>query len=134
MNVTSKIWWPTAGGAVAMLGGATLFWFDPSRVHIYPVCFFHQVTGLLCPGCGSLRALHQLFHGHLATAFRFNPLLVVSLPFAGWVAGQYARRRMHQQPASLPVRPVWVWVFLALALVFFVWRNLPGFPFGTLPE
>ncbi len=47
------------------LAGIVLFCFDPERCGFYPICIFHQSTGLLCPGCGSLRAMHQLLHGHL---------------------------------------------------------------------
>ncbi|MCX6913024.1 MAG: DUF2752 domain-containing protein, partial [Verrucomicrobia bacterium] len=64
--------------------GLVLFCFDPRQYHFYPICFFHKATGLLCPGCGALRATHQLLHGHLAAAFRFNPMLVASLPFLLW--------------------------------------------------
>jgi hypothetical protein len=107
-------------------GGAVLFFFNPSQFGFYPFCLFHRTTGLLCPGCGSLRALHQLLHGHLAAAFRFNPLLVLSLPFCAWLGARYALRRMRQQPARLNVRPIWLWLVLAVALAFSVWRNIPG--------
>src|SRR5260370_36721099 len=66
--------------AIAALAGLILFLFDPNRYPFYPVCAFHKVTGLLCPGCGSLRAMHQLLHRHLAIAFHFNPLLITTLP------------------------------------------------------
>src|ERR1035438_1340940 len=75
----------TLAGAVcvllATLTALVLFCFDPRQYHFYPICLFHQTTGLLCPGCGALRAMHQLLHGHLAVAFQFNPMLIVSLPF-----------------------------------------------------
>jgi hypothetical protein len=119
---------------LALASGVVLFVFNPGQFSFYPVCWFYRTTGLLCPGCGSLRALHQLLHGHLATAFRFNPLLIFCLPFVGWVAARYAWRRMRQQPGSLAIRPVWFWLFLAGAVIFSVWRNLPGTPFATLPQ
>jgi hypothetical protein len=40
------------------------------------------ITGFACPGCGSLRALHDLAHGHFTAALIRNALLVMMLPFA----------------------------------------------------
>src|SRR6266446_10007644 len=78
----------------AILGSAViLFLFNPAQSGFYPVCLFHQSTGLLCPGCGSLRALHQLLHGHLVAAVHLNALLVLSLPPVCWVAGRSFLRR-----------------------------------------
>jgi hypothetical protein len=119
-------------GLLAAAGGLVLFCFDPRQYHCYPVCFFHQTTGLLCPGCGALRGLHQLLHGHLAAAFRFNPMLVVSLPFLFWFGARYALQKKENQPASLALRPVWLWLTLGAVLVVSVLRNLPGTSFAML--
>ena len=116
-------------GAVA---GLVLFCFDPRQYHFYPVCFFHKATGLLCPGCGALRALHQLLHGQLAAAFRFNPILIVSLPFIFWFGARFARQKAGDQPLSLGLRPGWLWLILTAVLVISVLRNLPGTPFALL--
>jgi hypothetical protein len=126
---------PTALAVLALLGaiaGLVLFCFDPRQYHFYPVCLFHQTTGLLCPGCGALRALHQLLHGHLAAAFRFNPMLVVSLPFLLWVAVKYGWQKASHQPASIGLHPFWLWLALVVALVVSLLRNLPGAPFALL--
>ena len=120
------------GVLFAALAALVLFCFDPRRYHFYPVCFFHQTTGLLCPGCGALRAMHQLLHGHLVTAFRFNPLLIVSLPFVFWFGARFARQKARSQPLSLGLRPAWLWLILAAVLVVSVLRNLPGAPFALL--
>ena len=117
---------------LAAVAGLVLFCFDPRQYHFYPVCFFHQTTGLLCPGCGALRALHQLLHGHLAAAFRFNPVLVVSLPSWPGSARGMRWQKARNQPASLGLRPVWLWLILAAVLVVSVLRNLPGAPFALL--
>ncbi len=37
-------------------------------------CPFHEVTGLLCPGCGGTRSLTALLHGHPLLALHENPL------------------------------------------------------------
>ncbi len=117
------------------VGALVLFFFDPSRFHFYPVCVFHQATGLLCPGCGGLRAVHQLLHGHLYEAFRFNPLVFLGLIFlAGWLGGR-AWQKPGPQSTRSSIRQVWYWIvpFLVLSLAFVVWRNVPGSFFATLP-
>lgn len=116
----------------ATVGGVVLFCFDPREFHFYPVCFFHRTTGLLCPGCGGLRALHQLLHGHLAAAFHFNPMLVLSLPLAFGLAVRYGLRKARNQPARIGLRPGWLWLILAVGLVVSLLRNVPGAPFALL--
>ncbi|HWW00964.1 MAG TPA: DUF2752 domain-containing protein [Candidatus Acidoferrum sp.] len=117
---------------MSVLAAAVLFWFDPSRFHFYPLCLFHSVTGLLCPGCGSLRALHQLFHGHVVAAFHLNPLLFICLPFFLWNGVARLVRHVTGQPRARSLRAVWFWLFLGSALMFGVLRNLPGEPFAFL--
>src|ERR1019366_8591847 len=123
---------PAVGIPLVALAGLVLFCFDPRQYHFYPLCIFHQTTGLLCPGCGGLRGLHQLLHGHLAAAFRFNPMLVASLPCLVWFGARYGLQQARHQPLSLGVRPVWWWLTLAAVLVVSVLRNLPGASFALL--
>jgi hypothetical protein len=102
-----------------------LYWFDPARVRFYPVCQFHQLTGLSCPGCGSLRAMHELLHGHLTTALHLNLFLILSLPLFAVVLLRFAWHRTRGEPVVI-VRPLWLWSYLALWIAFGVLRNLPG--------
>ncbi|MEI8063947.1 MAG: DUF2752 domain-containing protein [Verrucomicrobiota bacterium] len=108
-------------GIVAL--AALLYTVNPTQCALYPPCFFHKLTGLYCPGCGSTRALHQLLHGNLADALHFNPLAVLALPVLGYLV---VRRSASQ------VRPVWVRVAFAIILTFGVVRNIPGYPFTAL--
>src|SRR5690242_14513344 len=79
---TSLIWVISGLVVLTLLAtAAVLYLFDPRFYSFYPTCLFHRTTGLLCPGCGSLRAVHELLHGHLRAAFHYNPLLVAGLPF-----------------------------------------------------
>ncbi len=45
----------------------------------WPVCTFRSLTGLPCVTCGATRAGLAFFHGHLGTAWQFNPLVFVGL-------------------------------------------------------
>jgi|SRR6185369_13583879 hypothetical protein len=122
-----------AGTGLAV-GAAILFWFDPSLYGFYPVCLFYKATGLLCPGCGSLRSLHQLLNGHLSAAFHFNPLLILSLPCCVWFGVLSATRAIKREPRRAVVSIRWVWLLAGIVLAVSVWRNLPGSPFAMLPR
>jgi hypothetical protein len=115
-----------AAGAVAVVTAAlvVLFFFDPTRVPIYPVCVFHQWTGLDCPGCGCLRATHALLHGDLNAALHFNPCLVLSLPFFAWLGLRFFWRRRKNNPAPF-MQTRAIWIYVGVWLVFGVLRNLP---------
>lgn len=57
-----------------------LFLYDPATTGRFPPCPLFALTGVKCPGCGSLRAVHQLLHGNLRAAFLLNPLMILSIP------------------------------------------------------
>ncbi|MEO6808370.1 MAG: DUF2752 domain-containing protein, partial [Isosphaeraceae bacterium] len=112
---------------------AVLYRFDPARVSFYPACAFHLLTGLHCPGCGATRALHQLLHGHLGEAFRYNPLLIIALPYLGYTALSESRRVVGRRPWPQPFRSSRsVWAIFALVMIFWFLRNLPMAPFSWL--
>ncbi len=116
-------------GAVALGVGAMVFFFNPTTHAFYPICRFHQLTGLNCPGCGATRSLYALLHGNFSTALRDNALFVFVL-VAGLIYGiRVTIRKFRGQPTGeiLPVN--FLWPALAVALVFTVLRNLPAFSF-----
>ena len=109
-------------GFLLLAGAAVLYGFEPGVARCFPPCPLHSLTGLYCPGCGSLRALHQLLHGHLARAFALNPLLVISLPLLAF---------LRLRPALL-YRPWFAWSCFAVLLGYGILRNLPWWPFVLL--
>jgi len=112
----------------AVIGaGLILFWFDPAQYRLYPFCFFHEATGLHCPGCGGTRALHQLLRGNVMAALHLNALVVVSLPLLAWLGIRFAMGQFNQRPPTPIVSLSWLWLLLALAVAFSVLRNLPSF-------
>jgi hypothetical protein len=102
-----------------------LFFFNPVQHRFYPICYFHAITGLNCPGCGALRAMHQLLHGHVLEAARLNLFLFLCLPYVGWRTIRFVVGRLRGLPATFAIRSVWLWTFLCVAIVFTILRNLP---------
>ena len=109
---------------------AVVYFFNPSAHGFYPVCEFHRLTGLNCPGCGATRALYALLHGDFATATRDNVLLVAAIPLAAAREGsRFAFNRWRGRPngSFFPARLL---IPLLVVLgVFGVLRNLPAFAF-----
>jgi hypothetical protein len=115
-----------AGLVLAAAGAALLFIFDPARHGFFPRCFFRLITGWDCPGCGGLRATHQLLHGHVSEAFALNPLFILALPFAAYYAARFmAQRFWGRKLPALFRSTAWIWVAAAVVVTFGVTRNLP---------
>lgn len=106
-----------------------VYFLDPSAHHIYPVCQFHRLTGLNCPGCGGTRALYALLHGDFSTALRDNALAVAGLAATAARGGWFALNRLRGRPNGefFPAR--YLLPLLVIMGVFGLLRNLPAFAF-----
>src|SRR5271155_2956468 len=83
--------------------------FDPATSGLFPPCPLLYLTGWYCPGCGSLRAMHQLLRGNLHAAWALNPLTILLLPFLAYGTASYALfeiRGRHLPRLFLPA--VWI--------------------------
>lgn len=47
----------------------------------YGFCPVYALTGLYCPGCGTLRALYDLVHGNVGEAVGHNVFAMVAFPW-----------------------------------------------------
>lgn len=98
-------------------------------------CTVLYLTGLQCPGCGGQRALHYLLHGEIMMALRYNVLFVIGLPFLIYlyylVLQMYVlKNEKYLNRTIFSTR--FVYIFLAILLIFFVLRNIPIEPFTYL--
>ena len=114
--------------ALAVAAGVlvTLFLFDPASHGFYPICPLHQTTGLLCPGCGTLRAMHQLTHGNFAAAWRLNSFVMTLLPVGFWLASrELIWLTTGRRLPGIVTRPIFGWVLVAGLIIFGILRNVP---------
>ncbi|RMI29366.1 DUF2752 domain-containing protein [Nocardia stercoris] len=131
--VTTTVRWRALGApalTAGLLAGATtlLHFRDPHVSGSYGICPLYALTGYWCPGCGGLRAMHNLTEGHVLDAVHSNVLLLpLLLTFAVcWVA--WTRRAWRGVSGGiLPsfVGPRATWALLALVAGFTVLRNTP---------
>src|SRR5258708_39441956 len=119
--------------AAAATALVTLHFFDPATSSVFPPCPLRYLTGWYCPGCGSLRALHQLLHGNLRAAWAFNPLTVLLLPFLAYGTTSYALFELRGQYLPRLFLPaVWIRALCAAIILFGIARNIPLHPFDLL--
>jgi hypothetical protein len=111
------------------------FFADARAAAIFPRCPFYLLTGLFCPGCGSQRAVSALLHLDLASAARYNVLLVASLPiilYSSYAAcvNTFSTKKVVQQRLF---HSVWfIRLIAVVVLLFWVLRNLGSYPFHFL--
>ncbi len=114
----------TAGvglGAVALLAVR-----DPHVEGSYGYCPVYALTGLYCPGCGGMRAVHNLTEGRVLDALHSN-LIAVPLLFglALWV-GSWIVRAWRGERLVLPrIERTTMYALLGLIAVYSVLRNTP---------
>ena len=117
---------PLLAAAAAAGVAALLAVVDPYEAGHYPSCPFLAVTGFYCPGCGSLRAIHDLAHGDPGGALSRNPLTVVVLVGLAIAWGVWARRLWRGRQRTWAAPPVLLYGLLTLVLAFWALRNVPG--------
>ena len=117
----------------ALALGALYLYFSSENGAGIP-CVTYMVTGFYCAGCGASRALRCLLHLQLYQAFRYNPLLVLVLPFAGVyfvaVAISYIKTGENRVDGKLSFR--WLFVLALVVIGYSIIRNIPFFPFTWL--
>lgn len=115
---------PAVVAVVAAAATAYVGVVDPNEAGHFPTCPFLALTGLFCPGCGTLRAVHALTRGDLAAAAGLNVLALVALPVlaVGWLL--WTRRLWLGHPLRR-IGPPWApYALLVGVAAFWVARNL----------
>ncbi len=111
-----------------VVGLVALHLRDPHVGGSWGWCPFHAITGWWCPGCGGLRALHDLTDLDVAAAVSANVLAVVAavalaVAWVGWVRGRWTGARDRDR--LLVLSPIANRTVLAVMVVFTIVRNLP---------
>lgn len=117
-----------------MLAGALFLYYHNPEGGLILACPIRSVTGYLCPGCGAGRACYALLHGRLYQAFRYNPFLIIMMP---WLALYYIVCGLQwviygKERLSIHI-PEWIpFLLLVLFLIYGVVRNIEVYPFTLL--
>lgn len=115
---------PLALGAAAAGAAVLLVARSPHVPLSYGICPSVLFLGVSCPGCGGLRATHDMLTGDVVGAWHANPLWTLVAPVLAvtWVV--WTVRRLRGGPPL--AAPSWVpWTALVVVVAFAVLRNVP---------
>lgn len=126
---TRSAWLTTAtsGFGAALLIGALVL-HDPHATGSWGTCPVLALTGHYCPGCGSLRALHDLAVGHAGAAIGHNLLVVPGLIWLGWWWLARVAAALDRPLREPPSSQRFCRGLLVVLALFVVLRNMPGSP------
>lgn len=112
-----------------VIGGIVYFKYNPADHTFFPKCSFLTLTGLKCPGCGSQRTIHALLHFDIHSAFSYNALIMLSIPYLMMlITGKIAQFfNPHSKFALKLQHPYIIWSFFAIVILFWVTRNIFDF-------
>ncbi len=111
---------------ILLLVGLIYYFYHPAHYQLFPKCIFKSVTGLSCPGCGAQRATHELLHLNIKSAFAYNALLIVSIPYAftGLLLYQTNLKERFTKTRQFLFGQKALLVVLFIVILFFIFRNL----------
>lgn len=119
---------------VILLAEACFLYYHSPKENEWLVCIFYKITGLYCPGCGSGRASYSILHGQLYQAFRYNPLLVMLLPWLGMYIGvcgiQWLFTGRETVSRHIPIQITYI--IMGIVVIYGMLRNIDMYPFVLL--
>lgn len=104
-----------------------LYLLISSYFHFYIPCPFKEITGFYCPGCGITRMLLSILKLDFYGAFRYNPLLFISIPIGLYIYIDYLIRKEKSLYKKIPEKG-W-YVVIIIFIIYGILRNIPAFDF-----
>jgi len=88
-------------------------------------CFFHELTGFYCPGCGGTRAVRLMLHGQVGASLWSHPVVLPgTLLFAAFMITQTLQRLTGGRVRGLRWRDAYLWAVLAVIFGNWILKNV----------
>jgi len=140
---TQRVLGPGLVGVGLVVATAYISIVDPNNPGHYPLCPLKAFTGLDCPGCGGMRAVHSLVHGDFVGAMNHNLLAVflylpaIAIGWLLWMKREWSDPTSSRSSAgasdAAPVldhvrsRRLWLAAFIVIG-IFTIIRNIHAVP------
>lgn len=124
-------------GIFAIAFGTFFYFFNNNPSHegsAFIRCPSNALLGVNCPGCGSQRALHHLFHLEIEQALQYNGLLILFFPLLMYVLAIWCYNFIFNQHKSIRLlnNNRILLGFFIIIVVYGILRNIAIYPFTLL--
>lgn len=102
---------------IVLIFSFTRFW-NPEKMNLVP-CYFHEITGHSCPGCGLTRSFHAIAQLNFQQAIELHPMGIIVYLLLVILLLKFILEIILQKEIRVTLN-AWVKKF-TLAGVFFVW-------------
>ena len=92
-----------------------------------PPCYFYQLTGLYCPGCGGTRAWIALLHGHFLHSLVYHPVVLYgTFVYLVYVLSNLRALlpHMHHTRSGMAFRNIYLYLAVILILGNWIFKNI----------
>lgn len=119
----ARLWVGVSG--ILLIAIFLLYAYDPMVYSWFPKCQFYQLTGLQCPACGSQRAVHAALHADFYAAFRYNPFMLISIPYAvSIIFASFVGTRIALRVKTFILHQYVLYAYVILLITWWIVRNL----------
>lgn len=112
---------------IALIILLILYLLLSNHFHIYIPCPIKEITGFYCPGCGITRMFYSILKLDIYAAFRYNPLVFLTLPIGIYLYIDYLVRKDKSLYKKIPEK-LW-YIFIVVFIIYGILRNIPSFDF-----
>lgn len=91
-------------------------------------CIYRELFNIYCAGCGSTRMIKAIIHLNFYQAFRYNPLIFISLVL--FIPYFIYRMYVYIRYGEFRILSVKILiVFAGFLIIYMILRNIPGFEY-----
>lgn len=112
---------------IALIILLILYLLLSNHFHIYIPCPIKEITGFYCPGCGITRMFYSILKLDIYAAFRYNPLVFLTLPIGIYLYIDYLVRKDKSLYKKIPEK-LW-YIIIVVFIIYGILRNIPSFDF-----
>lgn len=110
------------------------YYFLNTKYNINIECLFHKFTGFYCPGCGITRCLFSIIKLDFKSAFNYNMLVFIMLPFfiIYYIYLNVIYILNKKNVILEKISPYVSYILLVITILFGILRNIESFKFLSL--
>lgn len=92
--------------------------------HIGIPCLFYKITSFKCPGCGITRMLFSILKLDFKSAFFYNPVVFILLPFLSFYILYQEYIYITKQKNKLKIPEFVYYILIFILIIFGILRNI----------